>query len=116
MLYRQLFDPAVTSHADADRLLRTEPQVQLTNPPVLNNHSNDLKSHCIFPLCCLRRLSFSNASVLCPSKRNHIFSLIGNSHFVLVFPVPLHKVSVSQVVRRTLGDIVTLFSFTLLPY
>lgn len=24
------FDPAVTSHADADRLLRTEPQVQLT--------------------------------------------------------------------------------------
>lgn len=27
------FDPAVTSHADADRLLRTEPQVQLTNLP-----------------------------------------------------------------------------------
>jgi hypothetical protein len=39
------FDPAVTSYADADRLLRTEPQVQLTNPPVLNNHSNDFKSH-----------------------------------------------------------------------
>jgi len=49
MLSRQLFDPAVTSHADADRLLRTEPQVQLTNPPVLNNHSNDVKSHCTFP-------------------------------------------------------------------
>ena len=42
---RQLFDPAVTGHADVDRLLRTEPQVQLTNPPVLNNHSNDFKSH-----------------------------------------------------------------------
>jgi hypothetical protein len=41
--------PAVTSHADVDRLLRTEPQVQLTNPPVLNNHSNDFKSHCISP-------------------------------------------------------------------
>jgi hypothetical protein len=27
------FDPAVTSYADADRLLRTEPQVQLTNLP-----------------------------------------------------------------------------------
>jgi hypothetical protein len=39
------FNPAVTSYADADRLLRTEPQVQLTNPPVLNNHSNDFKSH-----------------------------------------------------------------------
>ncbi len=49
MLSRQLFDPAVASHADADRLLRTEPQVQLTIPPVLNNHSNDLKSHCTFP-------------------------------------------------------------------
>jgi hypothetical protein len=48
-LSRQLFDPAVTSHADVDRLLRTEPQVQLTNPPVLNNHSNDFKSHCTFP-------------------------------------------------------------------
>jgi hypothetical protein len=32
------FDPAVTSYADVDRLLRTEPQVQLT-PFVLNNHS-----------------------------------------------------------------------------
>jgi hypothetical protein len=52
-LSRQLFDPAVTSHADVDRLLRTEPQVQLTNPPVLNNHSNDFKSHCTapFPAC-----------------------------------------------------------------
>ena len=38
------FDPAVTSYADVDRLLRTEPQVQLT-PFVLNNHSNSLKSH-----------------------------------------------------------------------
>jgi len=38
------FDPAVTSHADVDRLLRTEPQVQLT-PFVLNNHSNSFKSH-----------------------------------------------------------------------
>jgi hypothetical protein len=47
MLSRQLFDPAVTSHADVDRLLRTEPQVQLT-PFVLNNHSNDFKSHCTF--------------------------------------------------------------------
>ena len=47
-LSRQLFDPAVTSHADADRLLRTEPQVQFT-PFVLNNHSNDFKSHCTFP-------------------------------------------------------------------
>ena len=46
---RQLFDPAVTSHADVDRLLRTEPQVQFT-PFVLNNHSNDFKSHCTFPL------------------------------------------------------------------
>jgi hypothetical protein len=54
-LSRQLFDPAVTGHADVDRLLRTEPQVQLTNPPVLNNHSNDFKSHCTFPLDCLRR-------------------------------------------------------------
>jgi hypothetical protein len=49
-----VFDPAVTSHADVDRLLRTEPQVQLTSPPVLNNHSNDFKSHCTFPLYCLR--------------------------------------------------------------
>jgi hypothetical protein len=31
---------------------RTEPQVQLTNPPVLNNHSNDFKSHCTFPIYC----------------------------------------------------------------
>ncbi len=38
------FDPAVTSYADVDRLLRTEPQVQLT-PFVLNNHSNSRKSH-----------------------------------------------------------------------
>jgi len=38
------FDPAVTSYADVDRLLRTEAQVQLT-PFVLNNHPNDLKSH-----------------------------------------------------------------------
>jgi hypothetical protein len=38
------FDPAVTSYADVDRLLRTEPQVQLT-PFVLNNHSNSFKSH-----------------------------------------------------------------------
>jgi len=38
------FDPAVTSHTDVDRLLRTEPQVQLT-PFVLNNHSNSFKSH-----------------------------------------------------------------------
>jgi hypothetical protein len=38
------FDPAVTSYADVDRLLRTEPQVQLT-PFVLNNHSNSPKSH-----------------------------------------------------------------------
>jgi hypothetical protein len=37
-------DPAVTGYADVDRLLRTEPQVQLT-PFVLNNHSNDFKSH-----------------------------------------------------------------------
>jgi hypothetical protein len=59
-LSRQLFDPAVTSHADVDRLLRTEPQVQLTNPPVLNNHSNDFKSHCTFPLCCLRRPTHYN--------------------------------------------------------
>jgi hypothetical protein len=36
------FDPAVTCYADADRLLRTKPQVQLT-PFVLNNHSNDFK-------------------------------------------------------------------------
>ena len=57
---RQLFDPAVTSHADVDRLLRTEPQVQLTNPPVLNNHSNDFKSHCTFP----------DAGV-CPSNDGH---------------------------------------------
>jgi hypothetical protein len=54
MLSRQLFDPAVTSHADADRLLRTEPQVQLT-PFVLNNHSNSFKSHLHFPLYCVRR-------------------------------------------------------------
>lgn len=52
---RQPFDPAVTSHADVDRLLRTEPQVQLTNPPVLNNHSNDFKSHCTFPSTPLTR-------------------------------------------------------------
>jgi len=38
------FDPAVTSYADVDRLLRTEPQVQLT-PFVLNNHPNGFKSH-----------------------------------------------------------------------
>jgi hypothetical protein len=38
------FDPTVTSYADVDRLLRTEPQVQLT-PFVLNNHSNSFKSH-----------------------------------------------------------------------
>ena len=38
------FDPAVTSYADVDRLLRTEPQVQLT-PFVLNNHPNSFKSH-----------------------------------------------------------------------
>jgi len=38
------FDPAVTGYADVDRLLRTEAQVQLT-PFVLNNHSNDFKSH-----------------------------------------------------------------------
>ena len=38
------FDPAVTSYADVDRLLRTEPQVQLT-PFVSNNHSSDFKSH-----------------------------------------------------------------------
>jgi hypothetical protein len=55
MLSRQLFDPAVTSHADADRLLRTEPQVQLTNPPVLNNHSNDFKSRCTCPFIVCRR-------------------------------------------------------------
>ena len=36
------FDPAVTSHADVDRLPRTEPQVQLT-PFVLNNHSSDFQ-------------------------------------------------------------------------
>ncbi|MEI9979080.1 MAG: hypothetical protein WDN23_08755 [Edaphobacter sp.] len=54
---RQLFDPAVTSHADVDRLLRTEPQVQLTNPPVLNNHSNDFKSHCTFPFAACGALS-----------------------------------------------------------
>lgn len=36
------FDPAVTSYADVDRLLRTEPQVQLT-PFVLNNHSSDFQ-------------------------------------------------------------------------
>jgi hypothetical protein len=38
------FDPAVTSYADVDRLLRTEAQVQLT-PFVLNNHPNSFKSH-----------------------------------------------------------------------
>jgi hypothetical protein len=45
------FDPAVAGYADVDRLLRTEPQVQLTNPPVLNNHSNDFKSHTALRLC-----------------------------------------------------------------
>jgi hypothetical protein len=38
------FDPAVTSYADVDRLLRTEAQVHLT-PFVLNNHPTSFKSH-----------------------------------------------------------------------
>jgi hypothetical protein len=56
MLSRQLFDPAVASHADTDRLLRAESQVHST-PFVLNNHSNGFKSHCTFPLGCLQRSS-----------------------------------------------------------
>jgi hypothetical protein len=91
-------------------------RIRLPTFPPRNGRQEDVPPSCIFPLCCLRRLSFSNASVLCPSKRNHIFSLIGNSHFVLVFPVPLRKVSVFQVMRQHLGDIVTPFSFTLLQY
>jgi len=37
------FDPTVASRADADRLLRTEPQVRLTSSSLIsNNHSNHL--------------------------------------------------------------------------
>lgn len=45
-LSRQPFDPDVTSRADVDRLLWTEPQAQLA-PFLLNNHSNDFKLHCM---------------------------------------------------------------------
>jgi hypothetical protein len=61
------FDPAVTSYADVDRLLRTEPQVQLT-PFVLNNHSNDLKSHDLYlpatPPSAMRRVRQEQLIVL----------------------------------------------------
>jgi hypothetical protein len=59
MLSRQLSTQPLPSYANVDRLLRTEPQVQLTNPPVLNNHSNDFKSHRVLTFIKIQPLSWS---------------------------------------------------------
>ena len=108
-LSRQLFDPAVTGHADVDRLLRTEPQVQLTNPPVLNNHSNDFKSHCTFPFTAcgalseVKRIFYEQVTgvKVCSSFFSFIGFLLLLLFLVFVVPhVALHRVSI-----RTLDEL-----------
>ena len=105
-LSRQLFDPAVTGHADVDRLLRTEPQVHLT-PFVLNNHSNSFKSHCsalpaLQPLIVPSVFRFPSMRGLCPAPQRRPF-------LYKVQPAAGHPVS-TFISGRTLGSVRLLLS------